>query len=94
MKLKHFPHEDPLVIEANVAKGGIFPGGNDIERILVDNGSSADIIFWHCFLAMGLTEKHLEESDKPLFGFGNKKVTVKGKFSTNITFGEGDAART
>ena len=42
---KH-PHEDPLVIKAIVAN-------KTIHRVLVDNGSSADIIFASAFNKMG-----------------------------------------
>jgi hypothetical protein len=38
VKLKSFPHNDALVIEANVASW-------TLEKLLVDNGSSVDILF-------------------------------------------------
>jgi hypothetical protein len=42
-----FPHQDPLVISAEVA-------GFEVRRILVDGGSSADIIFANAYAKMGL----------------------------------------
>ena len=49
---KH-PHDDPLVIRAVVAN-------RTIHRVLVDNGSSADIIFASAFDKMGIGREKLE----------------------------------
>ncbi|RLN13184.1 prpol [Panicum miliaceum] len=62
LKLKHYPHNDPLVIKANTGKNTVHFFGNDIGRILVDNDSLADIILWRCFAQMGFTEKDLKRS--------------------------------
>ena len=47
LKLTSFPHKDAMIIEANV-------GGWMIGRVLVDNGSSADILFTDTFDKMNL----------------------------------------
>ncbi|RLN41745.1 hypothetical protein C2845_PM01G45060 [Panicum miliaceum] len=39
-------------------------------RILVDNGSSADIITWRCFVQMGFIEEDLKKFMYPQIGFG------------------------
>lgn len=44
LKFKHFPHNDPLVIKANIGKNSVHLFSNDMGRIIVDTGSSADII--------------------------------------------------
>ena len=46
------PHDDPLVIKAIVAN-------KTIHRVLVDNGSSADIIFASAFDKMGIGREKL-----------------------------------
>ena len=47
------PHDDPLVIRAIVAN-------KTIHRVLVDNGSSTDIIFASAFDKMGIGREKLE----------------------------------
>jgi hypothetical protein len=62
LKLKHFPHNDPLVIRANIGKNSVHFFENDMGRILVDTVSSVDAITWRCFIQMGFTEKDLKKS--------------------------------
>ena len=47
------PHDDPLVIKTLVAN-------KTIHRVLIDNGSSADIIFASAFDKMGIGREKLE----------------------------------
>jgi hypothetical protein len=61
LMFKHFPHNDPLVIRANIGKNSVHFFGNNVMRILVDIGSSANIITWWCFVQMGFTEKDLKK---------------------------------
>ena len=62
VRLQHYPHNDPLVIRANIGKNSVHFAGNDVGRILIDNESSADIITCQCFVKMGLIEKNLHKS--------------------------------
>jgi hypothetical protein len=48
LKLKYTNHNDAMVIEVNIA-------GWVIEKILVDNGSSTDILFLKTFEKMNLS---------------------------------------
>jgi hypothetical protein len=52
IRLQHYPH-NPLVIRANIGKNTKYYFGNDVGRVLVDNGSSADILTWQCFFWHG-----------------------------------------
>jgi len=94
LRLQHYPHNDPLVIRANIGKNSVHFAGNDVGRILVDNGSSADILVWQCFVKMGFTEQALKKSQYPLIGFGGKRIEALGKIELNVTFGEGVTQRT
>ena len=53
------PHDDPLVIKAVVAN-------KTIHRVLVDNGSSANIIFASAFDKMGIKREKLEPANTHL----------------------------
>jgi hypothetical protein len=44
IRLQHYPHNDPLVIRANIGKNTKYYFSNDVGRVLVDNGSSANIL--------------------------------------------------
>ena len=57
LRLQHYPHNDPLIIRANIGKNSVHFAGNDVGRILIDNGISADVLTWQCFVKMGFTEK-------------------------------------
>jgi hypothetical protein len=59
-KLKSTNHNDAMVIEVNVA-------GWVIGKILVDNGSSADILFMKTFEKMSLSQHMLEPPEYPLW---------------------------
>jgi len=90
----NYPHNDPLVIRANIGKNSVHFAGNDVGRILVDNGSSADILVWQCFVKMGFPEQALKKSQYPLISFRGKRIEALGKIELNVTFGEGAMQRT
>nr|CAE76024.1 B1292H11.10 [Oryza sativa Japonica Group] len=81
-----FPHQDPLVISAKVA-------GFEVRRILVDRGSSADVIFAEAYAKMGLPTLALTEAPASLRGFGGKAVQVLGQVQLVIAFGTGENRR-
>jgi hypothetical protein len=87
-------HNDPLVIRANIGRNSVHFAGNNIGRILIDNGSSANVLTLQCFLKMGFIEKNLLKSKYPLIGFGGKRIEALSKIDLNVTFGEGNTQRT
>ena len=52
LQLETYPHTDAMVIKANIA-------GWEISRVLIDSGSSADIIFVNTFNKMKLSRCQL-----------------------------------
>jgi hypothetical protein len=68
--------------------------GNNVRRVLVDNGSSADILTWQCFSGMGFKREDLQKAEHPLYGFGNKRIEALGKIDVNVTFGQDATMRT
>ncbi len=78
-----FPHQDPLVISAEIA-------GFEVRRILVDGGSSADVIFAEAYAKMGLTTQALTLAPTSLRGFSGEAVQVLGQAQLIVAFGAGE----
>ena len=75
------PHDDPLVVRAVVAN-------KIVHRVLVNNGSSADIIFASAFDKMGIGREKLEPINTHLRGFSGEKVLPLGSIQLVLTLGE------
>ncbi|GFZ18326.1 hypothetical protein Acr_27g0000650 [Actinidia rufa] len=61
----HLPHDDALVVSAVIANF-------NVQRILIDNGSSADILFISAFERMKIGLDKLHPFHTPLIGFWRK----------------------
>ena len=75
------PHDDPLVIRAVVAN-------KTIHQVLVDNGSSVNIIFTAAFNKMGIRREKLEPVSTHLQGFSGEKVLPLGSIQLVLTLGD------
>ena len=75
------PHDDPLVIRAVVAN-------KTVHRVLVDNRSSADIIFASAFDKMGIGRERMEPVSTYLRGFFGEKVLPLGSIQLVLTLGD------
>ena len=65
----HHPHDDAIVITLMIA--------NYItRRVLVDNGSSTDILYYPAFQQMKTNKELLGPKNVPLIGFGGMKVLL------------------
>jgi hypothetical protein len=87
LQLKDYPHMDAMVIESNI-------DGWAVSKILVDGGSSADIIFTSTIDTMKIDRKMLGRAEHPLYGFGRKRVHSIGRIILPISFGIVSNART
>ncbi|XP_059434521.1 uncharacterized protein LOC132167531 [Corylus avellana] len=72
------PHDDPLVVTVMVAN-------HMIHRILVDNGSSADVLYWPIFKQMGIDRDRIKPFGSPLIGFAGEQVQPIGLISLHVT---------
>jgi hypothetical protein len=72
-------HVDAMVISCSVA-------GWDLHKVLVDNGSQADIIFMYAFDRMGIIHSLHKPSDNPLYGFGGNGTFPVGKIELPLSF--------
>ena len=74
-------HCDAVVIKAMIAN-------NNVHRILVDNGSSVDILYFQAFKRMGLKVNDLKLSPNLVYGFTGDSIIPLGVISLPMTLGE------
>ncbi|KAK2996907.1 hypothetical protein RJ639_025764 [Escallonia herrerae] len=74
------PHDDPLVV---TIKAGNF----DVKRVLIDNGSSAEILFHDAFEKMNIPTDRLRKMEAPLYGFSNHPVATEGIIALPVAIG-------
>ena len=79
--LVHHPHYDALVITTMMAN-------NKVQRILVDNRSSTDILYYQPFQKMGLKVSNLKPSPNPVYRFTRDSITPMGVISLPMTMGD------
>uniref|UniRef100_A0A2N9F0D0 Integrase catalytic domain-containing protein n=1 Tax=Fagus sylvatica TaxID=28930 RepID=A0A2N9F0D0_FAGSY len=70
----HQPHDDALVVTLTIA-------GFITRRVLIDNGSSTDIIYLPVYQQMKIDKERLRPIDIPLVGFTRDKVRPSGVVS-------------
>ena len=69
------PYEDdPIVIS-------IVTVGRRVHRVLIDQGSSVDVMFWVTFNKLQLSLDQLRPYNDCLFGFVGDQVEVRGLWS-------------
>jgi len=82
------PHDnDQVVISAVTA-------GRKVHRVLVDQGSSADVMFWTIFNKLQLSHDMLRPYGGCLYDFTGDQVEVRGYLELRTTFTDGTASRT
>ena len=76
----HHPHDDAIVITLLITN-------YTTRRVLVDNGSSVDILYYPAFQQMRLGQEQLHPLNSPLVGFGGMKVQLVGTVSLSVVVG-------
>ena len=56
--------------------------------MLVDNGSSADILYYPAFQQMGISRVRLIPTNAPLVSFGGTRVLPLGAITLSVTVGD------
>ena len=59
-----------------------------MHRVLVDNGSSANILYYPAFQQMGIDKARLIPTNAPLVGFGGTRVFPLGAITLSDTVGD------
>ena len=76
----HHPYDDAIVITLLIAD-------YTTRRVLIDNGSLADILYYPAFQQMRLGRDQLHPVCSPLIGFGGMKVQPVGTITLPVVVG-------
>ena len=74
------PHDNPLVIMVMIE-------GFNTRRVLMDNGSSTDIIYLPAFQQLKVDQKRFRPFDSLLVSFSRDKVYPRGIVTLTVTAG-------
>ncbi|XP_065635626.1 uncharacterized protein LOC136070124 [Quercus suber] len=77
----HHPHDDALIVSIHV-------GDYNVHRVLIDNGSSADILYYPAFQQMGIDRARLMPVSALLVSFGGTRVFPIGSITLPVTVGD------
>ncbi|KAJ1698478.1 hypothetical protein LUZ63_006990 [Rhynchospora breviuscula] len=76
-----YPHDDIIVLMLRIH-------GTRVRRILVDTGSSADVLYFDALRQLNLATYPLTPMDTPLVGFAGDRVIPLGTLELEVEFGE------
>ena len=76
----HHSHDDAIIITLAIAN-------YTTRRVLIDNESSADILYYPTFHKMRINKELLHLTNVPLIGFGGTKVLLVGTISFLVMVG-------
>ena len=74
------PHDDALMVTLGI-------GGYDVNKVLVDQGSGAEIMYPDLYKGLNLKPEDLTGYDSPLLGFDGKVVIPKGQIRLPVQVG-------
>ena len=77
----HHPHDDALVVSIRIED-------YNMHRVLVDNGSSTDILYYPAFQQMGIDREWMILMNAPLVGFGGTRVLPLGAITLFVVVGD------
>ena len=72
------PHDDALVIAARIS-------GFLVKRVMVDQGSEADVMYSDLFRGLGLKNQNLAKYNSPLVSFDGRVVIPQGQISLPVS---------
>ncbi|KAF8110975.1 hypothetical protein N665_0077s0036 [Sinapis alba] len=74
------PHNDPLIVELQISTC-------EVSRVLVDTGSSVDLIFRQTLIKMMVDLKDVKPSSRALTGFNGSSTALLGTIRLNVFVG-------
>ncbi|GFY97772.1 hypothetical protein Acr_12g0003130 [Actinidia rufa] len=80
LKRVQHPHSDPMVVQLRI-------GSYDVKRILVDTGSSVEVMYYDLFKQLKLPQEELKPARAPLVGFNAQAHWPLGTVSLKTRVG-------
>ena len=77
----HHPHDDALVVS-------LWVENYNMHQVLVNNGSSADILYYPAFQQIKINRERLIPTNAPLMGFGGSRVFPLGVVTLSVMVGD------
>ena len=77
----HHPHDEALIVSLQV-------GDYNMHRVLVDNDSSANILYYPAFQQMRINRERLIPTNASLVGFGGTRVFPLGTITISVMAGD------
>ena len=74
------PHNDALVVTLRI-------GGYDVKKVMIDQGSIAEIMYPDLYKGLGLKPENLTTYSSPLVSFKGKMVVPKGQIRLPVQVG-------
>ena len=74
--------DDPMVITVEIE---IYA----VKKVLVDQGSSVDILYWTTYQKLQLPDTDMVPYDEPIYGFSGEQVSTHGYIDLHTVFREG-----
>ncbi|XP_047155556.1 uncharacterized protein LOC124826699, partial [Vigna umbellata] len=73
-------HDDPMVFTTEIAR-------YDVSNVLIDQGSSVNILYWTTFRKMDLSEDLIAPFNEQIFGFAGERVDTRGYLDLRTRLG-------
>lgn len=74
------PHNDPLVVTLRI-------GNFNVKRVLIDQGSFAEVMYQDLYEKLGLGESDLTSFTSPVFDFLGESIAPQGKTTLPVLAG-------
>ena len=65
-----------------------------VKKVLIDQGSSVDILYWATYQKLQLPTTAMVPYDEPTYGFSGEKVSTRGYIDLHIVFRDGAKTKT
>jgi len=79
--------DDPMVIIVEIKNYAV-------KKVLVDQGSSVDILYWATYQKLQLPDTAMVPYDEPIYGFSGEQVSTQGYIDLHTVFREGTQTKT